>query len=239
MPHFAEPNTHEEILPLASQTDDTDTDEDNVFFVNQVVARPKETRATRERLVEVEFAAEEARLHAQRAAADLYEAAAQVELARAPLAEAVAIQKDAEDELEACARRLSHAQVENERIVKSTNTNSSSAWDARKDEADALKATEAKLAAGERMRAASDAVKKAEAFVNEATANVERRRVRMDIAIQAAFNAIDTANGLAASMDAVDAALMESDERHKDAVRMVRLFYFYFTLFYFSCGQLV
>ena len=89
------------------------------------------------------------------------------------------------------------------------------------------------------MRAASDAVKKAEAFVNEATANVERRRVRMDIAIQAAFNAIDTANGLAASMDTVDAALMESDERHKDAVRMVRLFYFYFTLFYFSCGQLV
>ena len=81
-----------------------------------------------------------------------------------------------------------------------------------------MKATEAKLAAGERMRAASDAVKKAEAFVNEATANVERRRVRMDIAIQAAFNAIDTANGLAASMDTVDAALMESDERHKDAV---------------------
>jgi len=239
MPHFAEPNTHEEILTLASQTDDTDTDEDNVFFVNQVVARPKEAPATRERLVEVEFAAEEARLHAQRAAADLYEAAAQVELARAPLAEAVAIQKDAADELEACARRLSHAQVENERIFKSTSTNSSSAWDARKDEADALKATEAKLAAGERMRAASDAVKKAEAFVNEATANVERRRVRMDIAIQAALNAIDTANGLAASMDAVDAALMESDERHKDAVRMVRLFYFYFTLFYFSCGQLV
>lgn len=123
--------------------------------------------------------------------------------------------------MEACARRLSHAQVENERIVKSTSTNSSSAWDARKDETDALKATEAKLAAGERMRAASDAVKKAEAFVNEATANVERRRVRMDIAIQAAFNAIDTANGLAASMDTVDAALMESDERHKDAVRMV------------------
>ena len=225
MPHFAEPNTHEEILPLASQTDDTDTDEDNVFFVNQVIARPKETRATRERLVEVEFAAEEARLHAQRAAADLYEAAAQVELARAPLAEAVAIQKDAADELEACARRLSHAQVENERIVKSTSTNSSSAWDARKDETDALKATEAKLAAGERMRAASEAVKKAEAFVNEATANVERRRVRMDIAIQAAFNAIDTANGLAASMDTVDAALMESDERHKDAVRMVRSSY--------------
>ena len=120
MPHFAEPNPHEEILTLASQTDDTDTDEDNVFFVNQVIARPKETPATRERLVEVEFAAEEARLHAQRAAADLYEAAAQVELARAPRAEAVAIQKDAADELEACARRLSHAQVENERIVKST-----------------------------------------------------------------------------------------------------------------------
>ena len=29
----------------------------------------------------------------------------------------------------------------------------------------------------------------------------------------------------AAAMDAVDAALMESDERHKDAVRMVRLFH--------------
>jgi len=51
MPHFAEPNPHEEILTLASQTDDTDTDEDNVFFVNQVIARPKETPATRERLV--------------------------------------------------------------------------------------------------------------------------------------------------------------------------------------------
>ena len=92
MPHFADPAEDLEStlpsevdLPRERYTRVAADDDANVF--SQVVARPKppvEPPATRERLVEVETAAEEARLLAQRAAADLYDAAAQVELARAP-----------------------------------------------------------------------------------------------------------------------------------------------------------
>jgi len=228
MPHFADPeDRHPPEVDLPREVESprvtADDDANNVFF-NQVVARPKppveEPPATRERLVEVETAAEEARLLAQRAAADLYDAAAQVELARAPLADATRIQRECADDLEAAAQRLSHAQVENERLVKTTGTNSSTAWDARRDEADAVAATDAKMEAAERMRRASETVKKAEEFVNESTVNLERQRAADEAAVQASFDAIDAANELAASMDAVDQALMEADSRHKDAVRM-------------------
>ena len=112
MPHFADPAEDLEStlpsevdLPRERYTRVAADDDANVFF-NQVVARPKppvEPPATRERLVEVETAAEEARLLAQRAAADLYDAAAQVELARAPLADATNIQRECADDLEAAA----------------------------------------------------------------------------------------------------------------------------------------
>ena len=228
MPHFADPaedrHPPEVDLPREVESPRVAADDDANVFFNQVVARPKppveEPPATRERLVEVETAAEEARLLAQRAAADLYDAAAQVELARAPLADATRIQRECADDLEAAAQRLSHAQVENERLVKTTGTNSSTAWDARRDEADAVAATDAKMEAAERMRRASETVKKAEEFVNESTVNLERQRAADEAAVQASFDAIDAANELAASMDAVDQALMEADSRHKDAVRM-------------------
>ena len=226
MPHFADPAEDrlpsEVDLPRESPRVAADDDDSNVFL-NQVVARPKppvEPPATRDRLVEVETAAEEARLLAQRAAADLYDAAAQVELARAPLADASRVQRECADDLEAAAQRLSHAQVENERLVKTTGTNSSTAWDARRDEAEAVAATDAKMEAAERMRRASETVKNAEEFVNESTVNLERQRAADEAAVQASFDAIDAANELAASMDAVDQALMEADSRHKDAVRM-------------------
>ena len=86
----------------------------------------------------------------------------------------------------------------------------------RADEAEAVAATDAKMEAAERMRRASETSKRG-GIRQRVTVNLERQRAADEAAVQASFDAIDAANELVASMDAVDQALMEADSRHKDA----------------------